>query len=143
MIWLPYKIPGHSAEVLNYNHLCETYEQGLVALREIVRGHHLGKQAEMWRTAPGWLLAYVGQVNLELGARFNEDPDSGYHLAVRHFLRIGWSLAATPPDWLLYRSKDFLISQRSQLIWADPEYYAHQFPLNTPLDVPIIWPKGT
>lgn len=140
MIWLPYRVPAQCAEVLSQEHLEYGYYAGLDALRQICRGRDLGKWSLMFKDAPAWLLAYCGTLNIELGVRFNADPDSGYHMAARHFLRLGWSVAAKPPEWL--GQKEIHISHRSHLIRVDPDYYAHRLPLNTPLDLPLVWPKG-
>jgi len=141
MIWLPSRLLSRSAEMLSEEHLVQVHEDGLDVLRRILGHGEMNRSARMFQYNPSWLLAYVGTINIELGVRFNRDPSSGYHMACRHFMRLGISLAATPPDWL--GNKAFHLAQRSYLIGLDPEYYAHRMPLNTPLDLPLVWPKGT
>lgn len=141
MIWLPYRSPGHCAEVLSQEHIEHAYEEGLAALRQICRGSELGRWARMFYREPAWLLAYCGTLNIELGVRFAADPDPAHHMAARHFLRMGWSVAAKPPEWL--GQKEIHVSHRSHLIAVDPAHYAHRMPLNTPLDMPLVWPKGS
>ena len=141
MIWLPSRYSSRSAELLSEEHLEWVYFAGLQALRNIfTRGAELSRDAKMFYKTPGWLLAYVGTANIELGVRFNRDPDSGYFMASRHFLRMGVSVASEPPEWL--GNKAFHLAQCSHLIRVDPAYYAHRLPLNTPLELPLIWPKG-
>lgn len=140
MIWLPHPSSGRSAEALSREHLEYGYFAGIDALRQICRGRDLGKWASMFRNSPAWLLAHCGMLNLELGARFGADPDPAHFQAARHFLRLGWSVSAKAPDWL--GKKEFHWSHRSHLIRIDPAYYAHRMPLNTPLEIPLLWPKG-
>lgn len=141
MIWLPSRLSSRSAEVLSEQHLLESHDYGLLALRQIFGHGEMSRSARMFQYNPGWLLAFVGSANLELGIRFDRPPESGYHKAARHFLRLGVSVASDPPEWL--GNKAFHLAQCSNLIRLDPAYYAHRLPLNTPLDLPLVWPKGT
>jgi hypothetical protein len=130
MIWLPAQ-----------SHLEDGYYAGIDALRQLCRGQNLGRNALMFKDSPAWLLAHCGMLNMELGVRFDADPDPAHFQAARHFLRLGWSVAAKAPSWL--GRKDIHMSHKSHLIRIDPEYYAHRMPLNTPLELPLIWPKGS
>jgi hypothetical protein len=91
----------------------------------------------MWQHNPASLLFYVVAAEQELRRRrVGEEPrvfKAHTWMALNNF-----SLAPVPPWW--YGDPRFHRTQRSHLIAIEPEHYARRFPLDTPLDLKMIWP---
>lgn len=138
MIWLPFRLMHQNVAVLSDEHLEDVLQEGLEVLRSYVMGRQFQHdEDQMWQGNCGWLQSYVRDAEMELQQR-GYDPDPGPIQAFSHFLKKNLSVAPRPPHWL--GSAAFHISHRSQLIRSDPVHYARLLPLNTPLELPFVWP---
>lgn len=138
MIWIPCEYLADNVAVLAPDELRDVVEHGLDTLRSIFNPDRGRDQYyEMFQSRPGWLRSYVARAEQELQCH-GYDPNPGPTQSFIHFMRMGLSTSPAPPNWL--GTKHFHMSQCSLLIAQNPVYYAHRLPLNTPLELPEIWP---
>ena len=137
-IWVPYANLTMNVKVLTDEHLSEVVYVGLDTLRAIVADQD-GRLAEMWRSAPAGLLSYLVRADQERQAR-GQPAELRVRRAFSHLARRGLSLAPVMPRWF-GGDPSLHLSHRSRLIRIDPEYYAQRLPFDTPLDLPLRWPK--
>lgn len=138
MIWLPFRKMTDCVSVLADEHLEDVLQEGLDALRDIVMGRQFRyDEHDVWQGKGGWLQSYVRECEMELQLR-GYDPDPGPIQAFSQFLKRNISVAPDPPKWL--GTPAIHLSHCSALIKADPVHYAHRLPLNTPLEMAIVWP---
>lgn len=141
MIWLPYKNFEQCVAVLTDEHCEDVLQEGLQLLRESIAGvEPTSRDQLMWHMRMGCLMYYVRLAEQELQCR-GYDPDPGPIQAFSYWLKRGWDLSLNPPNWL--GDGRFHVAQMSHLIRVNPEHYAQRLPLNTPLELPLVWPKGS
>jgi hypothetical protein len=141
-IWMPYANISANLLVLSDSHLADVVFQGLDTLRSLPSYDgpsdvRMGRSDRMWYERPGALLFYVISAEAEYRRRgLGEEPR--VVKAFTWYGRLDIPLPARPPWW--FGSPMFHRSQRSHLIRVDPEWYARRLPLDTPLDMALLWP---
>jgi len=137
MIWLPFSSTHKNLEVLANEHIFEIVFEGLQCLRNIYVGDLSWRDARAWGEHPAALLHYVASAEREM-VRRGYNPEQRVIRAHVALSRAGWPLAPVPPRWC--GNPRFHLSQRSNLIRVNPEYYARRMPPTTPLEIPLMWP---
>lgn len=140
-IWTPFANIRENLLALNDSHLADVVWEGLDTLRAIGTNRqgttYNGRHVRAWQNNPGSLLMYVIAAEQELRGRgIGEEPRIGKVFVWYSKLRI--PLAPVPPWW--YGHPLFHRAQRSHLIAIDPRHYAQRMPMDTPLDLELIWP---
>lgn len=138
IIWLPFASAKSNLDVLTDEHVFEVVFEGMDCLRNIFRGDLSWRNSRMWDGCPAALLLYVTRAEQEM-VRRGYDPEPRVLRAHVALSREGWPLAPVPPWW--FGMPGFHMAQRSHLIRVDPVHYARRLPPDTPLELPIIWPR--
>lgn len=137
MIWLPFANIRACLDVLTIDHVYDVVYEGMQCLRDIYTDNVNGRDVRAWRNHPQGLLFYVLAAEKEMRKR-GMTGEPRVNNAFTWLGRNEPSMAPTMPSW--YGDPAFHLAQRSHLIKVDPVHYARRLPLDTPLELPLIWP---